>query len=62
MGTIRRVFVGIGILFAILFAICVAAGACGYRAHVDVTRHGHKVVGVETQAGYQGQPQHHHHH
>jgi len=62
MGTVSRVFIGLGILFAILFAICVAAGACGYEANLDLTRHGRKLIGMHTQAGYQIQPHQYSHH
>jgi hypothetical protein len=61
MDIVRRIAVGVSVVVAILFALCVLSGACGYRVHADITRHGQRVVGVASQAGYQGSHPHHHH-
>ena len=61
MGSIAGWLIGIAVFFAILFSICVAMGACGYNVHLDVTRDGKRVAGVESQAGYQGYDGLHHH-
>ena len=49
-----RIVAVITVIVGILFALCVMSGACGYHVYGDVTDHGHKVVGFDHEAGFQG--------